>query len=471
MVFSSLVFLLLFLPVTLAMYFLVPKRAKNAVLFFMSLVFYAWGEPVYIAIMLFSTVFDYCNGLALEKLKEKNEPKKQKAVLILSVVVNLGLLCFFKYTDFALTTVNSAFNTSLQPLSIALPIGISFYTFQTLSYTIDVYRNRVKAQHNIISFGMYICMFPQLIAGPIVRYADIEKQLDINSRPFNSDKASNGMLRFMLGIGKKVLLANTVGMLWEEISALGGVSSACTSYLGTAAFMLQIYFDFSGYSDMAIGLAKILGFDLKENFDYPYMSKSVTEFWRRWHISLGVWFREYVYIPLGGNRKGLPRQILNLFIVWFLTGLWHGAGWNFILWGLYFFVLLVIEKLFLLRLLDRLPKLIGHIYTLLCVFFSWVIFANDDITVLSEYVKSLFFKYGFCSADARFYLMNFLAVFIAGILLSTPYPKKVFKLLLSRVKSEKARFALKLALCVIVFAASFICIVSSGYNPFLYFRF
>ena len=463
MVFSSFVFLLAFLPLTLGIYYLAPKRAKNAVLFLASLVFYAWGEPIYILIMLFSTVFDYCNGLALERLEKKNNQNGRRAVLILSVVVNIGLLCFFKYSDFLIETVNSVGGLKLRVMGIALPIGISFYTFQTLSYTIDVFRKKVKAQHKIINFGMYICMFPQLIAGPIVRYADIEHQLDINQRKNDFDKAVQGIRRFSIGLAKKVLIANQAGALWNEISAQNGASSA-TAWLGAFAFAIQIYFDFSGYSDMAIGLAKLLGFDLMENFDYPYMSKSVTEFWRRWHISLGSWFREYVYIPLGGNRKGLPRQILNLFIVWFLTGLWHGAGWNFVLWGLYFFVLLIIEKLFLLKLLKKLPSVFGHIYTLLAVLFSWAIFANDDFSKLGGFIASLFGANGAYSADFLYYLKSYAAVLIIGIIFSTDYPKKLFN---KFVKSD----VLKTLVAALLIAFSVLMLIGSSYNPFLYFRF
>ena len=463
MVFSSFVFLLLFLPITLALYYLAPKKAKNGILFIASLVFYAWGEPIYILIMLFSTVFDYCNGLALERLEKKNKQAPRKAVLALSVIVNIGLLCFFKYTDFMIETVDSVGGLNLRTLNIALPIGISFYTFQTLSYTIDVYRKQVKAQHNIINFGMYICMFPQLIAGPIVRYADIEHQLEINSRKINADNALNGAIRFALGLGKKVLIANQAGALWSEISAQSGASLS-VAWLGTLAFALQIYFDFSGYSDMAIGLAKMLGFDLLENFNYPYMSKSVTEFWRRWHISLGSWFREYVYIPLGGNRKGLPRQIVNLLIVWFLTGLWHGAGWNFVLWGLYFFVLLVIEKLFLLKLLKKLPAVFGHIYTLLAVLISWAIFANDNFTSLKTFFAALFGANGAYSSDFIYYLKSYAVILLIGALFSTDYPKKLFK----RITDSKT---VKIIIAAVLIALSVLMLIGDSFNPFLYFRF
>lgn len=462
MVFSSFVFLLIFLPITLALYYLAPKKAKNGVLFLASLVFYAWGEPIYILIMLFSTVFDYCNGLALERFERKNNQNARKAILALSVVVNIGLLCFFKYTDFFIETADNIGGLNLRTLNIALPIGISFYTFQTLSYTIDVYRKQVKAQHNIINFGMYICMFPQLIAGPIVRYADIEHQLEINQRKLSADKALNGVIRFALGLAKKVLIANQAGALWSEISAQSSVS-ALAAWLGAFAFAIQIYFDFSGYSDMAIGLAKMLGFDLMENFNYPYMSKSITEFWRRWHISLGKWFREYVYIPFGGNRKGLPRQIVNLFIVWFLTGLWHGAGWNFVLWGIYFFVLLVIEKLFLLKLLKKLPPIISHLYTIVAVLFSWAIFAIEDFSQLGGFIASLFGANGF-SGDCSYYFRSYFAILLLGAAFSTDIPKKLF----NKITNSKT---LKLIIAAVLIALSVLMLIGDSYNPFLYFRF
>ena len=463
MVFSSFVFLLLFLPLTLTVYYVSPPKAKNLVLFISSLVFYAWGEPFYIFIMLFSTAFDFGNGLLLERFEKQNRPKARTAVLILSVFVNIGLLCFFKYTDFIIETVGAAGGFAVRPIGIALPIGISFYTFQTLSYTVDVYRKRVRAQHNIVNFGMYICMFPQLIAGPIVRYADIENQLDIRQRAVTAEKAFSGITRFALGLSKKVLLANQAGVLWEEISVSDG-NSAAVACIGAIAFALQIYFDFSGYSDMAIGLGRMFGFEICENFNYPYMSKSITEFWRRWHISLGKWFREYVYIPLGGNRKGLPRQILNLFIVWFLTGLWHGAGWNFVIWGLYFFILLVLEKLLLLKLLKKLPSFIGRIYTLAAVLFSWVIFANEDFSALLNYIGAMFGASGIYSADCLYYIKSYGVILLAGVMFSTDLPKRLF------LKKADC-FAARLIAAAVLISLSVLMLIGDSYNPFLYFRF
>ena len=468
MVFSSAVFLLIFLPVVLLLYYVLPARARNPLLLVTSLIFYAWGEPVYILIMLFSTVFDYCNGRLLERLDQKGKPELRKWVLVLSLIGNLGMLGFFKYTDFLISSLNTLTGQEFDLLGIALPIGISFYTFQTLSYTIDVYRREIPAQHNIISFGMYVCMFPQLIAGPIVKYRDIEKQ--INSRTLGTDRICAGIFRFTLGLGKKVLLANSFGAVWDEISAQQG-NAAVTSIIGAVAYMLQIYFDFSGYSDMAIGLGKMLGFDFLENFNFPYESKSVTEFWRRWHISLGSWFREYLYIPLGGNRKGLPRQMLNLLIVWGLTGLWHGAGWNFVIWGLYFFVLLAAEKLFLLDLLKKLPAAIGHLYTLLAVLISWVIFACDDIGAAGRYLLSMFGANGYADAASVYYLSENFFILLVGAVLSVSFVKRLIAKKVNAIQSANIRFGIKTAIGATLYLTSLLMVISSSYNPFLYFRF
>ena len=468
MVFSSAVFLLIFLPVVLLLYYVLPARARNPLLLVTSLIFYAWGEPVYILIMLFSTVFDYCNGRLLERLDQKGKPELRKWVLVLSLIGNLGMLGFFKYTDFLISSLNALTGQEFDLLGIALPIGISFYTFQTLSYTIDVYRREIPAQHNIISFGMYVCMFPQLIAGPIVKYRDIEKQ--INSRTLGTDRICAGIFRFTLGLGKKVLLANSFGAVWDEISAQQG-NAAVTSIIGAVAYMLQIYFDFSGYSDMAIGIGKMLGFDFLENFNFPYESKSVTEFWRRWHISLGSWFREYLYIPLGGNRKGLPRQMLNLLIVWGLTGLWHGAGWNFVIWGLYFFVLLAAEKLFLLDLLKKLPAAIGHLYTLLAVLISWVIFACDDIGAAGRYLLSMFGVNGYADAASVYYLSENFFILLVGAVLSVSFVKRLIAKKVNAIQSANIRFGIKTAIGATLYLTSLLMVISSSYNPFLYFRF
>ena len=469
MVFSSAVFLLIFLPIVLLIYYAVPMRVKNPVLLAASLLFYAWGEPVYILIMLFSTVFDYGNGLMLEKLDRDGREHLRKWVLVLSVTVNLGLLCFFKYTDFVIGSINSLTDAGIAALNIALPIGISFYTFQTLSYTIDVYRRQVSAQHNILDFGMYICMFPQLIAGPIVRYQEIETQ--IKSRSIHAERACSGLFRFTVGLGKKVILANSLGVIWDEIAAMNGQQATLTALIGAAAYTLQLYFDFSGYWDMAIGIGRMLGFDFLENFDYPYESRSVTEFWRRWHISLGTWFREYLYIPLGGNRNGLPRQIVNLLVVWALTGLWHGAGWNFVVWGLYFFVLLVVEKLFLLECLKRLPAAVGRIYTLLAVVISWVIFASEDFRHALGYLGALFGANGLADATSLYYLRGNAALLVLGGFFSVSITRGLFRRVTARVKGDGTRFAIKAGIAAALYVISALLVINGTYNPFLYFRF
>lgn len=389
MVFSSILFIFYFLPLTLLLYYAGPSRLRNLVLLVMSLAFYSWGEPVYVSIMLFSTIFDYGNGLAIEKCLSSGRKRAARAVLLLSVAGNLGILGFFKYSNFFIETVNAVGGMDFPLLELSLPIGISFYTFQTMSYTIDVYLGQARAQKNLVQFGAYVAMFPQLVAGPIVKYKDISGQLA--DRNVTAERFSYGISRFITGLSKKVLLANNIGMVWEQISGgnLAGLSAA-EAWIGAAAFSFQIYFDFSGYSDMAIGLGELFGFHFQENFNHPYRSKSMTEFWRRWHISLGTWFREYVYIPLGGSRKGMKRQLLNLLIVWCLTGLWHGASWNFLVWGLYFGVFLTAEKLFLLRRLEALPGWVSHAYCLIFVAVSWVIFAFDSMADVCTYVKSMF---------------------------------------------------------------------------------
>lgn len=468
MVFSSMIFLCVFLPIVLIVYFVLPKQSRNLWLLLASLFFYAWGEPRYILIMLFSTVFDYCNGRAIEYATAKGKHDTLgRAVLVLSVVGNLGILCFFKYTDFALETINRLAGTQFGLLQLALPIGISFYTFQTMSYTIDVYRGETPAQHNIISFGMYVCLFPQLIAGPIVRYKEVQKEVD--GRKTTISGAVHGLQRFLTGLAKKVLLANQIGALWDYIKGLGNADmSTALAWLGAIAFTFQIYFDFSGYSDMAIGLGEMFGFHFPENFDHPYESKSITEFWRRWHITLSTWFREYLYIPLGGNRKGAARQIINLFIVWFLTGLWHGAGWNFILWGLYYFVLLVLEKLVLRRVLARLPAIIQHLYTLFFVVVGWVIFACDDMSLLGSYLKAMFGIGAPAGNALALYEWDVQAPFLVILLIaSTSIPARIAK----QLTREDQRSPLLMVYTVVLLVLSLAFLVSGSYNPFLYFRF
>lgn len=469
MVFSSMVFLCGFLPLVLIFYYLCPGRLRNFFLLLVSLVFYAWGEPKYIAIMLFSTVFDYCNGRAIEYFDRVGRPQYRKWVLVLSVVVNIGILCFFKYTDFVLENMNHLTGSRVELLELALPIGISFYTFQTLSYTIDVYRRQVPVQKNIIHFGMYVCLFPQLIAGPIVRYCDVQNQIDV--REENWKQCAEGMQRFLLGLGKKVLLANQIGLLWDEISSLSvSDMSVSAAWLGALAYTFQIYFDFSGYSDMAIGLGKLLGFQFPENFRYPYQSQSMTEFWRRWHITLSTWFREYLYIPLGGNRKGMIRQMFNLLLVWFLTGMWHGAGWNFILWGLYFFVLLLLEKMVLLKAMEDWPKLARHLYALFFIVLGWAIFACDDMELLFRYIRAMFGSGVVLGNKIAIYYWCthglFLLVLFVG---SLELPGRVAKRLCHRVLISE--FTLKSMYAVIVLILCVAFLVRGSYNPFLYFRF
>lgn len=466
MVFSSLTFLFLFFPAVLLGYFLVPKSAKNALLFFFSLLFYAWGEPVYVVLMLFSTVVDYIHGMLVDKYRGQN---LAKYALISSVVINLSLLCFFKYSDMMLGTINALFGTAIPLLSLPLPIGISFYTFQTMSYTIDVYRNEAKPQKNILSFGAYVALFPQLIAGPIVRYQTIADQLENRRETF--DDFGYGVQRFVTGLAKKVLLANSVGALWDTISATNTQNlSVLGAWIGILAFAFQIYFDFSGYSDMAIGLGHMFGFTFLENFNYPYISKSITEFWRRWHISLGTWFKEYVYIPLGGNRGGKAQTIRNIFIVWLLTGIWHGASYNFLLWGLYYGVLLLLEKFVLHSFLQKLPAWAAHSYTLLLVLIGWVLFAFDDIYKALAYCGVLFGGGAFADKLALYSLLRFGLLFIFCVLGSTPAPKQLFLKLQSRLSPQWQSVLTCTGLgLILLFSVSYL--VSSSYNPFLYFRF
>lgn len=466
MVFSSLVFLFVYFPIVMVVMKLSPLKYRNLILFVVSLVFYGWGEPKYILIMLLSTVVDYFNGYMIDK--NKNNRKVAKRFVIFSIVFNLGLLGFFKYFDFFAANLMSLGFTWIHPLGLTLPIGISFYTFQTMSYPIDVYRKDADVQKNIISFGAYVSMFPQLIAGPIVRYKDIAKQLV--SRDETADKFYLGIQRFMIGLSKKVLLANSIGLLWESIQVLPqSQMSIVTAWLGAAAFAFQIYFDFSGYSDMAIGLGKMLGFDFLENFNYPYISSSITDFWRRWHISLSSWFRDYVYIPLGGNRKGNLLTYRNIFIVWLLTGFWHGASWNFMLWGIYFGVLLMIEKAFLLKYLKKAPRFLAHIYTLLLVLISWVIFAFIDLDQGVTFLQTMFGlkDVPFVDGLSLFYLRNNIGLLVILVIASTPLFKNLFS---KYVMNKKAEWIVP----VLVILGLIICtayIVDATYNPFLYFRF
>lgn len=466
MVFSSTIFLCVYLPLVLLGYYICPKKGRNLFLLIASLVFYAWGEPKYVFLMIFSILVNYIFGRLMDKHRENK--KRLKLMLVLSVVIDIGLLSVFKYTDFIITNVNAIFSANFDLLNIALPIGISFYTFQAMSYTIDVYRDDVRVQKNLIDFGMYITMFPQLIAGPIVRYADVQDQLA--ERSVTTADFSEGVMRFVVGLGKKVLLANQMGAVWSDIYALGGDVSALMAWTGAIAYTFQIYFDFSGYSDMAIGLGRMFGFKFPENFRYPYQSVSITDFWRRWHITLSTWFKEYLYIPLGGNRRGLARQALNLLIVWSLTGFWHGAGWNFVMWGLYYFVILFIEKLFLLKALDKLPKFFRHVYALVLIIIGWVIFASDDVSVLLPYLGSMFGANGAIGGMDVYTLLTKAVLLIICCIASTELPKKLF-LSAAGAMNEKAAFTLKSVLTIALLALSMILLIGDSYNPFLYFRF
>lgn len=466
MVFSSTIFLCVYLPLVLLGYYICPKKGKNLFLLIVSLIFYAWGEPKYVFLMIFSILVNYVFGLLMDKHRENK--KRLKLLLVISVIIDLGLLSVFKYTDFIITNINSVFGAGFDLLNIALPIGISFYTFQAMSYTIDVYRDDVRVQRNLIDFGMYIAMFPQLIAGPIVRYSDVQDQLA--ERNVTTADFSEGIMRFVVGLGKKVLLANQMGAVWTQIYALGGDISALMAWTGAAAYTFQIYFDFSGYSDMAIGLGRMFGFKFPENFRYPYESVSITDFWRRWHITLSTWFKEYLYIPLGGNRRGLARQALNLLIVWTLTGFWHGAGWNFVMWGLYYFAILFIEKLFLLKALDKLPRLFRHAYALLLIVIGWVIFASDDVSVMLPYLGSMFGANGALGGMDVYTLLTRAALMVICCVASTELPRRLFVTAAGKM-NEKAAFTVKSVLTLALLALSVVFLIGDSYNPFLYFRF
>ena len=476
MVFSSLIFLFRFLPIVLIAYFVAPRKCRNLILFLSSLVFYAWGEPIYVGLMLFSTVVDYTLGRLVDYYKRYEQRNKAKIFVTMSIVINLGLLGFFKYTDFFLSNFNGWFGTDFKLLNLALPIGISFYTFQTMSYTVDVYRGEAKVQKNIVSFGAYVALFPQLIAGPIVQYKTIATQLD--ERQETMDGFAYGVMRFMAGLGKKVLLANNIGLLYETIAAYPSENlPVLTAWLGAIAFAFQIYFDFSGYSDMAIGMGRMFGFHFLENFKYPYQANSITDFWRRWHISLGTWFKEYVYIPLGGNRLGKAKHLRNIMIVWLLTGFWHGASWNFLFWGLYFGVILMIEKLVLLQWLEKLPAFVRHLYTMVLVLFSWVIFAFEDTKAMVVYLKAMIGLggAGIYNTDTLYLMTSYGVLLLILILGCTSYPKqlalKLQKRLEKRTSGQVCSAALNVLFVCGVFLLSLAYLVSASYNPFLYFRF
>ena len=499
MIFSSLLFLSVFLVAVLALYYLVPigdpkarRTYRNIVLCVSSLFFYAWGEPICVFIMIFSIIMNYAAGVIMGRCRAKGNNGGAKAALVTAVVLNLLMLGVFKYTPLVIDTLKSfipAMRTMPTPIakqelykalsgiipqlknvSIGaenmLPIGISFYTFQAMSYVIDVYRGDTGVQKNPMLFGTYVALFPQLIAGPIVRYKDIEDQLQ--GRRESVSQVSSGIKQFAIGLGKKVLLANQLSALWQILRASSSTNGPLASWVGVAVYCLQLYFDFSGYSDMAIGLGRMFGFEFLKNFDYPYIAQSAAEFYRRWHMSLSTWFREYVYIPLGGNRKGDARQILNILIVWALTGLWHGANWNFVLWGLWLAFFIIMEKLFLGKLIKKLPRVLRHAYTLIVIGFSMLIFDFTDMANLPAYVKSMFdFSNGIVSHDALTYILAYLPIMIAGVIAATP----LMAGLRHKLDGKKWADYLDIALVVICLALSIASLVSSGYNPFIYFRF
>lgn len=464
MVFSSLVFLFAYLPITLLAYYLVPRQGRNIFLFIINLVFYGWGEPMLVALMVFNIFFNYIGGFLVDRYRQ--DKKKKKLFLILTCVLDIGILAVFKYTGMITETLNMLPFLNIPELQISLPIGISFYTFQTMSYVIDVYRDDAPVSKSFINFGTYVALFPQLIAGPIVRYKDVAYQL--THRKETLEQFTKGVLLFMVGLGKKVLIANQMGTLTTAMFATTDENGVIGTWVGIIAYTFQIYFDFSGYSDMACGLGNMLGFEFLKNFNYPYIAKSITDFWRRWHISLSTWFKEYVYIPLGGNRKGVKRQIINLLVVWGLTGLWHGASYNFLLWGLYYGLLLILEKFVLKRFLDKLPAALQHIYTMFIVIIGWGLFYFTDMSQLGSFLTDLFnFGDGLCGDQALTLILNYLPLLIVAAIASTPLGAKLY----SRFSDTRHIWILETLFCIVILLISTASLVDQSYNPFLYFRF
>lgn len=479
MVFSTPVFLFLFLPLTLLTYYLSPKKGKNLIILLSGLLFYSWGEPIYVVVMLISTMIDYFAGLIMNKYEGHKVPRT--ICLIVSVVMNLGLLGVFKYSGFIAENINAIagqqliditnmnfFGIDFLPMNM-LPIGISFFTFQSMSYTIDLYMGNVKVQKNPISFAAFVTLFPQIVAGPIVRYDDVARELD--DRSITIDLIYDGVIKFIIGLAKKVLIANSIGSLWTTVKAMEmGSVSVLTSWLGILAFTFQIYFDFSGYSDMAIGLGKMMGFNFPQNFDYPYLSKSISEFWRRWHITLGSWFKSYVYFPLGGSRKGMGRTVFNLAVVWFLTGVWHGASWNFILWGSLYGVIIILEKLFLGKILDKLPAAVRMIYTMFFVILGWVLFDTADLGAAGSYIATMFGASGILiDSTALYHLATYGITFVICIIGCTDLPKKAVEFIRTR-----SALAINYAGIIVTMGLFILCtayLVDQTYNPFLYFNF
>ncbi len=462
MLFSSITFLYVFLPCVLIIYAITPKKFKNSILLISGLFFYAWGEPKYIFLMISAIFFNFICGIVIDKKRKK---VTAKITLALSIIVNIGMLGFFKYTDFFIDNFNALIGTEIQLLKIALPVGISFYTFQTLSYVIDVYRGTVQVQKNIVNLGAYVVMFPQLVAGPIVRYTDVNESL--NSRIHSIEKTAEGVRRFVIGLSKKVLIANSLGIFCENFKS-SEEKSVLFYWLYAIAFSLQIYYDFSGYSDMAIGLGKFFGFEFMENFDYPFISCSATEFWRRWHRSLGQWFRDYLYIPLGGSRTSKCKHLRNILIVWLATGLWHGAAWNFLIWGLYFGIFLIIEKLWLHKYLEK-SKVLSRVYLLFIVIISFMIFSVEDMEQLFKYISSMFGidESNLISVECLYYLKSYGMLFIFGIIGSTPIVKKISV----KLMENKALTFIEPVVLAVLFLICTAYLVDSSFNPFLYFRF
>ena len=461
MLFSSNVFLYFYLPIVLALYYLSPRKIRNLVLFVVSLVFYGWGEPVYVLLMAATILINYLFGgwVYLRKLKGKNA----KWVLVAGVAANLLILGYFKYATFLMTNLQTIlpFLRSVEIPQVSLPIGISFYIFQSMSYIIDVYRDDAPVQKNPVTFGTYVTLFPQLIAGPIVRYADVAEQL--NTRRENTTQFASGIRLFIIGLAKKVLLANQMGLLWDTLQTQPGTLAA---WVGIAAYSLQLYFDFSGYSDMAIGLGRMFGFEFLINFNYPYIAKSVTDFWRRWHISLSTWFREYVYIPLGGNRKGMSRQIVNLLIVWGLTGFWHGASWNFLLWGLYYGLLLILEKTMLLKLLKKLPSAVGHLYTVLIFLLGWALFYFVDVGQLGAFFTRAFTLTA-TSSTGILWILGYLPLLLVSVVAATPLGAVCWR----KIREKSWAGYAAIGVCAVLLMLCVASLASQSYNPFIYFRF
>lgn len=469
MLFSSITFLFLFLPIMLAVYYIAPPQWKNLLLLAGSLIFYAWGEPVYIILMILSILLNYFCGMDIEN-KSENEAKAKRS-LVFAITVNIVLLVFFKYFGFLVESTNTLFGISIPYRELALPIGISFYTFQEISYIVDVYRGKVKAQQSLVKYALYVSMFPQLVAGPIVCYGDIENQL--TARKISGRKLGQGAMLFIIGLSKKAVLANTLGKIFEEISSTSASNlTVLMAWLGCITYAFQIYFDFSGYSDMAIGLGRMFGFEFKKNFDVPYISKSITEFWRRWHISLSSWFREYVYIPLGGNHVTISRNIVNLLIVWMLTGMWHGAAWNFIVWGIYYGVVLVLEKYVWGAIVDRWPSVLQHIYALVLVLVGWVFFFSPSLGAALRYLFAMVGGgAGFAGKEVFFVILTHWLFYLLAVIGSTTLGSRMLRAILNVSENHTVRTVITLVVFFGMLAISVAYLIADTYNPFLYFRF